>query len=359
MKQGLTLTQMAQELERQQKTKRDFVADTRKVSFSPDMKVATLANGGPSPIGAFGVNEYANGQLAELLKIPLQFYRRMKDGHPDLLANTLNELLRREPTRRMLRTLDGNVRAIVSDKFRAMDNFDLANAVLPVLMEIPDMKVASTQFTETRFYVKATFPRTQGKLKRGDVVQAGICVSNSEVGAGSLKVEPFTEVLACENGMIHTEYGQKRYHVGKRAAGDSEAAFEMFSDKTKELDDAALWSKVQDTVRGVANPQVFAKLLEKYENASEQAIEGDVVEVVQATASRYGYNEATQSGILSHLIAGGDLSRWGLANAITRQSQDEESYDLATQLEVDGGNVIELPSKDWQSILARPVARAA
>jgi hypothetical protein len=63
--------------------------------------------------------------------------------------------------------------------------------------------------------------------------------------------------------------------------------------------------------------------------------------------------------VLSHLIQGGDLSRWGLANAITRQSQDEESYDMATQLEVDGGSVIELPSKDWQSILAKPVAKAA
>ena len=357
MKQGLSLVQMAQELERQRVTKRDFIADTRKISFSDDMQnVSLLQNAGAT---VFGVNDYANKQFAELMKVPVQFYQRMQKDHPDLLSNTLNELLKREPSRRMVRTLDSTVRAVVSDKFRAMDNFDLANAVLPVLGEIPDMRVESTQFSDTRFYIKAVFPKTEGEIKRGDVVQAGIVISNSEVGAGSLSVQPLVFRLVCLNGMIASDFGQKRYHVGRRAAGDSEAAFELFSDRTKELDDAALWSKVQDTVRGVAKPEVFESIINKLRETTQQPIEGAVEEVVKATASRFGYSEATQQGVLAHLIQGGDLSRWGLANAITRQSQDEVSYDQATQMEADGGTLVELPSKDWQSLLAKPIRKAA
>ena len=45
------------------------------------------------------------------------------------------------------------------------------------------------------------------------------------------------------------------------------------------------------------------------------------------------------SGILGHLAAGGNLSRWGFANAVTRYAQDVESYDRATELEKLGGKL--------------------
>lgn len=350
MKTGLSLTQMAAELERQQSAKRDFIADTRKVSFSPaDMNQVTLQNGAGS-IGTFGVNKYAHKQFAEHYDIPAKFYERMRGNHPDLLAATVNGLFQREPARRMLRVLDGSVRAFVSDRFRALDNFDLSSAVLPVLMDHKDLRVESTQFTEERFYLKAVFPRVQTEIKRGDVVQSGIVISNSEVGAGSLQVQPLIFRLVCLNGMVAPDYGQKRYHVGKRAAGDSDAAFEMFSDRTKALDDAALWAKVQDTVRGVLKADVFEKIVSRLREAAGERIEGKVEEVVEVTAKRFGYSDSTAQGVLRHLIEGGDLSRYGLMNAITRQSQDEDDYDLASRMEADGGTVIELPRSDWREI---------
>jgi hypothetical protein len=36
--------------------------------------------------------------------------------------------------------------------------------------------------------------------------------------------------------------------------------------------------------------------------------------------------------VLKHLILGGSLTTWGLANAVTRAAQDAESYDRATEL---------------------------
>jgi hypothetical protein len=35
-------------------------------------------------------------------------------------------------------------------------------------------------------YIKAICPRIQAEVKKGDIVQAGIAISNSEVGMGSV-----------------------------------------------------------------------------------------------------------------------------------------------------------------------------
>ncbi len=55
---------------------------------------------------------------------------------------------------------------------------------------------------------------------------------------------------------------------------------------------------------------------------------------------------------MQHLIRGGDLSAWGLANAITRTAEDAADYDRATELEVAGGRVIELGPADWKALAA-------
>ena len=55
---------------------------------------------------------------------------------------------------------------------------------------------------------------------------------------------------------------------------------------------------------------------------------------------RFGITEDESNGVLEHLITGGDFSLYGLANAVTRFSQDVESYDRATKLEEIGYSVM-------------------
>jgi hypothetical protein len=259
----------------------------------------------------------------------------------------------------MVRTLDGNARAFLSDRYRPLDNYDLAQQVLPVLSEFDQLKIESTQFTESRFYLKAVVHNILVEVRKGDVIAMGVSVANSEVGQGAIEILPYVDRLWCTNGMYHTEYGQRRNHVGKRAAADEEA-FELYSTATKQLDDAAFFAKVKDTVRGVLRREVLESVAVKLRAATEQKIEGTQIQnVIEVTAERFGYNEKTSGGILSHLIQGGDLTRYGLMNAITRQSQDEEDYDVATKLEKDGGRLIELPQADWKKIAEAALEKKA
>ena len=74
------------------------------------------------------------------------------------------------------------------------------------------------------------------------------------------------------------------------------------------------------------------------------------VDVVQLTAQSYGINAEEQEGILKYLIEGGDLSLYGLSNAVTRASQDVVSYDRATTLEGIGWQVATMEPQQWKQI---------
>ncbi len=47
--------------------------------------------------------------------------------------------------------------------------------------------------------------------------------------------------------------------------------------------------------------------------------------------------------MLRHLATGGDFTRFGLLNAVTRTAEDAESYDRAIELERVGGEILEMP----------------
>ena len=68
------------------------------------------------------------------------------------------------------------------------------------------------------------------------------------------------------------------------------------------------------------------------------------------TAKILPLSEGEQGSVLRHLIDGGDLTQWGLSNAVTRHSQDVDSYDRATELERMGGQIVELNPSQWNTI---------
>ena len=349
MKTGKTLTELATELDRQQKSKRDFIADSRKLFMNPtdgnlEIDFGLGANE-PSIRESFPLRHIAHRQLATHTGIPAKYYDRMPT---DLKAMNVNHWLMNEPSQRMVRVMDNEVRAFMSDRYRTLDNFDLASAILPTLREVPEMEIVSCELTESRTYIKALFPKIEGEVGVGDPVQSGVVISNSEVGQGSLRVEPLVYRLICLNGMI-SAWSQKKYHIGK-VQGEEDLAAEIYRDETKEADDKAFWMKVQDTVRASVDQSSFDKIVAEMRRTKDMKFESDPVAVVERAANKFAFNETEQGGVLAHLITGGDLSAYGLLNAITRTSQDVDSYDRATELERIGGQIIELNQTQWQEL---------
>ena len=101
--------------------------------------------------------------------------------------------------------------------------------------------------------------------------------------------------------------------------------------------------------------QLFEDIVHRMRKAQDDRITEPkkAVEVVQ---KNYGLSEAEGDGILAALASGGNMTRLGLAQAITRFSQDTENYDRASELERLGGQVIELDGNDFERLLKKDVA---
>lgn len=345
MKEGRTLVELAQEVTRQAESKRDFRVNTNEVTM-------LTTDGGSELVlpkfGEFEVNELAHRQIATHLGIPSKFYQKLQEtDYRSLLDYNVNHLFRIKPEERLIRTMDGRVRALLSNRYQRRDNVDLMNHILPIIGEIPHVTFQSTQITEDRLYLKFVAPRLQGEVKVGDIVQAGGVISNSEVGLGAVMIATMFLRLACMNGAI-VEVNARKYHVGRQV--DSEEAIELFQDETLKLDDAAYWAKIADVVRNAVSETNFNRLLVKMRAAADSSPMPLPAEGIKELANRYDFNEPEQNSILHYLTLGGDLTRWGVLNAVTRASQDVESYDRATDLESIGGSILNMGEKEWALI---------
>ncbi len=354
MKIGSTLQELAKKLDEIKATAKDFVVPTVSMKMTPEGLVTFGDKSLP-------LTNYAHSQFASYADIPKAYYDRLKDQNIGLLSNNVNHGLALQTKNvrkdgkaetRMIRTACGNLRALVSASFRRMDNYDLLNETLPLIIE-KGLHVESCELTERRLYVKALSPLMKADVQVGDTVQSGIIITNSDVGAGALRVEPMIHRLRCKNGLIMAT-ALKSYHVGSRQQGDD--IYEILSDKTKQLDAQAHWAKCRDVIKASLQQSVFDEQVEMLRAAAEQRISNfDIPSVIELTMDAVGIgNEKTKNDMVAYLANGADgagLTKWGLMNAFTFAAQiDKVDYDESVELERAASKILTLSPGKWKSI---------
>ena len=360
MKTGKTLVQLAQELTRIKETAKDYVVPVEKLKA-----VVKFDNDGEKPresvalefvnghTNTLGLTNWSSGQLATFTDIPKQYFDRIKTENPSLAVKNINHGLERSSNdSRMIRTLDGNVRGLLSSKYRILDSYDMLETILPVASD-QGLEVVSSEITDKRLFIKLLSPKLITEVKKGDAVQYGLTISTSDVGAGSVRVEPLIYRLVCSNGMI-SNTAIRKYHVGRSQSEND--VFEILSDKTKEISDAAFWMQVKDIVLASLKTENFEKQVDRLRLAAEMPIKNfDLPEVVELTMRATGLTgENKKNSILAALASGNEgagLTQWGLVNSFTRAAQgDEFDYETSIEMERAAGQIIELPRKDWARI---------
>jgi hypothetical protein len=254
--------------------------------------------------------------------------------------------LANDDRRRMVRTLDGKARAYLSDGYRPLDNYDLCEAVLPAVLDL-GLTVKSCEVTERRLYIQVVSEKLTGEVKVGDIVQGGFVISNSEIGAGAFNIEELMFRLWCLNGCT-TGSVFKKYHAGGKAAGILDDCQAYYKDTTRQLDDAAFFAKVADTVRHVVSRERFDATLARFQGAADVQVKP--VEAVEVVQKQLQLTDGEKDSVLNHLIKGGDLSVWGVSNAVTRMAHDAENYDKSMEFQKAGNAVIELKPTQWKEL---------
>lgn len=354
MKKGRALTEVLEEVARVSKAKEDFIVDTRALEFKhgvygeagePDFYLQT-------PDREFGIEEAAHWQISSAITIPTKYYNRMRREAPDLLQQNVNHWFQNNPLRRMVRTVGNDARAFLSDRYRRLDNDDLVQALLPTLNSLTGISLESCEVTPSRLYIKAVTADLVGDIgtaQKNDIIYGGIAISNSEIGHGSLRIEPLIFRLVCENGLIVPEHGMKKYHIGR--IHESDGLLSKLSDEALEADDRAFWLKARDVIHAVLQEDVFQGIVERMKNAGKEPVQ-DPFTTVEKLGKRQGFSVEEQKSVLSNLLGHEEPTKLGLSNAVTRAAQEVESYDRATEMEYMGAEILFMPQREWKEIVA-------
>jgi Domain of unknown function (DUF932) len=345
MKTGRTLVELAKELQDQQANKRDFRSSIRNLTMMPsgNFQLETASN-----LEVMPATRYAHAQMASKLNIPKVYYDRMMLQSPDLLANNVNHWLQqREEETGLIRTLRGQMRAFLSNRYRIVDNHEIFAMVMPQLIEMGNhLRIESCEVTEERMYLKVVNTKIEAAIAVGDPVQAGFILSNGEIGNASISVEPFLYRLVCTNGLTLKDHKQRKNHAGRGSTENTE----LYAGDTLQAIDRAFKLKVRDLVKNAIDISTFNQAVADLQGTKSNLITGNTVKAVEITAKAIGLAEDEASLVLNHLIRSGDLSQFGMVNAVTRTAQDIESYDRATEIERLGSSVLYLPTSTWREV---------
>ena len=164
-------------------------------------------NGGPAP-DSFSLSDLATTQLCERLAIPPAYYRRLP---AELKATVANFDLKRLSDRQfLLRGKATHVRAVLSGEYVAYNNSAIAETV-QTLLRSEGLQIKSFVLEETNCFIKIV---SEELVEPASGLKAGIMIGNSEVGMGSVSVEPFVFRKACTNDLVvNTDKAFRHAHI--------------------------------------------------------------------------------------------------------------------------------------------------
>jgi len=349
MKTGISLQDLARKLEENRDAKKDFITDTREARVVFDGGKFAIDMQGQ---GTYPLQSHPLRQIGEHTGVPAKYMERMRAEAPELLATNVNAWFDRKPERRMVRTLRSEGRAFLSNRYQRIENDRIAEVALPALAEFPGIQVVSTEVTDSRLYLQAVVPSIEGEVvgkggrKVGDLMRAGVVISNSEVGLGRVDVSEMDYRLRCLNGMVG-ESLFKRTHVGRKIE-DTDGL--DWADDTRKADDEALMLKIRDMVKAALDGARFRARLDKMNGLAAVEL-ADPVKAIELLPTILPVTDGEKNSILKSLISGGDLSAWGLLNAVTHQAHTAADYDRGVEFEAMGGRLLNLPGTEWKRVL--------
>lgn len=360
LNQSMPLNEVIQRLRRDADTRVDVVLDTKQnLTARYDEEARDVVTDFAAPeIGTIDgrslpATRFAHKQVAARTGIPKAYYDRMRDAAPALLADNINHWWNSEPETRLVRTVgsngDGRVRAFLSDRFRILDNLDFLTTTFEAA-EPFNAQVRNAHVTDDRLYVQLVTPRIMDIPKRrGDAVQLGITVRNSEVGDGRVTVQPWLLRLVCLNGMV-APVNYKKTHLG------STLDIGILSDETIRLEAASVWSQVSDWVRYALHEDRFTDLLEQMDLATQTEIKAKPRIAVANVVRNIGLNRSEGMAVLERYLKQDDPTQFGMSQAVTFVAHDSAAtFRRRIALEEAGGEMIATSASRFTAITSKPV----
>ena len=303
-------------------------------------------------------------QVADRLRIPLQYLDRLTQMEhavgPMLACQSISDLSLADERRalyRFVETHEGFVlRAVLSDKYRAIDNDMALQAIIGGLsdhnLNLGDCEVTG-DVTMDRLRLRITVPavsvaatalldgyRMPFSLRPGNPIHArpdadevppmlwaGVEITNSETGQGAFSIAPRAVISVCRNGLTRA-VDFRRAHLGVTL---EEGTIE-WSEETRTNALTLISSQVRDAIATYISPEYLQNTAEEMRAATQHAVQ-DTPGAVDTVQVHLGLSEAERNTVFELFAACGDRTVLGLANAVTAAAQLSEDGDRQSEME--------------------------
>jgi hypothetical protein len=255
--------------------------------LAEELEVAKLGN------DVWPFSDLAMSQFCQKLDIPVRYFRRLPDEMKITVANY--DLERLKGTSFLVRGKGEWIRAFLSAEYVAYNNSEIAETVQGLLGN-GALSMKSFVLEETHMFLKIISEEIWD-VESG--LKAGIMIGNSEVGMGSVSVEPFVFRKPCTNDLIvsqeksfrHAHIHLTEYEMTRRMA---EAVSEGFS--------------------------VASSVLDAFLKTREEPIP-DPVETIRKIAEARKFSQKLTDEVVSSYLVEPEPNRFGMINAFTNAAQ--------------------------------------
>ena len=282
---------------------------------------------------------------------------------------------------------DGVLRAVLSPRYKVIDNLDVLLAVMDGLRKagveaIPDVSDLTDRRMHVRFSVpeiaalapalldsyRSPFGGPGGVQRAGNagrpgmrldvgrfgsgaaglarvldaarregkdyppgqepVVFAGIKVTNSDVGEGARTIAPEIVLQICGNRFTLTAAADRAVHLGSLR----DEGVVQWSAETMEQELKLITSQAADAVTTFLTPEWFTGKVAEIEALAGVPV-GKPEDVIRDVSKAAGFTQGEQADILAHFFRGGSITSGGVGNAVTSVSQTLPDADRAAYMD--------------------------
>lgn len=342
------LVSLVKTLDAQKKAKEDYVVPADHITYNGTTGMLEVL-GDESKIEQYKVSDHTHHMVGDKLEIPRGYYKRMQTAYPELLSENINGWLsRKEKTKYLLRTFnyegqDKLVRAMLSDRYNILDNYDVLVAALEAIKNTGvKVEIVKAEITDMRMYLHVVAPEihveatnlldgylaNRDTAKTGRGIISGMVLSNSEIGMGTFEISARAQILQCKNGLHDRNARFRKVHLGGRLEEGIQ-----WSQNTKNKNYELIISQVTDSVKVYLSQDYLGKLTDKLQEYKEVKIEHPTG-VIERINNELQIGEEHKNSVLRYFLQDGDESALGMLNAYTRHTQ---KMDPDSQYEVESG----------------------
>jgi hypothetical protein len=321
----------------------DRLARGGELSFAPDTETNAVLIDYPDPQGTSirqRLHRHSVQQMAQTTDLPLKFIDGLQQTTEswarELLAHNLTTIFsnRFAKTRYLLRSVSGEVRGFLSDRYRRLDSRPIIEAFATAVQQKGALPY-NGYVTDTKVALQAIMPEVYEPIP-GEMVAYGLSLENSDFGNGALSIRAYLLRIWCSNLAI-TQEEMRQVHLGKRL-DDSV----LYSQRTYQLDAETTVSALRDVVAAQLNADTLRRRMDAIRRANEHAV--DVPSVKESLKKALlksesdAVIEAYNSPDTYNLPAGN--TTWRLSNAISWIAGNTEDAERKLELMKIAGDVL-------------------